>query len=148
LGFLKFLKQAKVPLNEYEFPSKKITNVQTQLEKLIEKNYYLHRSARDAYKSYIAAYASHQHKEIFDARQLDLLGIAKSFGFTHPPAISLNIDSVPMTRRRRGGGTKGTGVVSTKNTFQAKSVANRGVFSASNPTGNREKNDKRQFAKY
>lgn len=31
LGFLKYLKQAKVPLNEYEFPSLKISNVQSQV---------------------------------------------------------------------------------------------------------------------
>ena len=39
-----------MPLNEYEFPSNKIANVQSQLEKLVEKNYYLHQSARDAYR--------------------------------------------------------------------------------------------------
>jgi hypothetical protein len=42
-----------VPLNEYEFPRAKLANVQTQLERLVEKNYYLHKSARDAYRSYI-----------------------------------------------------------------------------------------------
>ena len=31
LGFLKYLKQAKVPLNEYEFPNLKISNVQSQV---------------------------------------------------------------------------------------------------------------------
>ena len=51
LGFLKYLKQAKVPLHEYEFPSHKIANVQSQLERLVEKNYYLHQSAREAYRS-------------------------------------------------------------------------------------------------
>jgi hypothetical protein len=35
-----------VPLNEYEFPTSKISNVQSQLEMLVEKNYYLHRSAK------------------------------------------------------------------------------------------------------
>jgi hypothetical protein len=34
--FLKYLKQARVPLNEYEFPNLKIANVQSQLEKFIE----------------------------------------------------------------------------------------------------------------
>ncbi|KAJ2790541.1 ATP-dependent RNA helicase, partial [Coemansia helicoidea] len=47
LGFLRYLKQAKVPLNEYQFPPNKIANVQSQLEKLVEKNFYLNRSARD-----------------------------------------------------------------------------------------------------
>lgn len=41
---------AKVPLNEYEFPTSKVANVQSQLEKLVAKNYYLHSSARDAYR--------------------------------------------------------------------------------------------------
>lgn len=36
----------------------------TQLEHLIEKNYYLHRSAKDAYASYLKAYASHALKNV------------------------------------------------------------------------------------
>ena len=31
LGFLKYLRNEKVPLNEYEFPQKKIANVQAQV---------------------------------------------------------------------------------------------------------------------
>jgi hypothetical protein len=41
----------QVPLNEYEFPQSKLASVQGQLERLVEKNYYLHQSARDAYRS-------------------------------------------------------------------------------------------------
>ena len=59
LGFLRYLKQAKVPLNEYDFPESKLTNVQGQLEKLIEKNYYLNKSSKEGYRSYLQAYASH-----------------------------------------------------------------------------------------
>jgi len=39
LGFLKYLKNAGVPLNEFEFPKSKIVNVQGQLEKLVEKKF-------------------------------------------------------------------------------------------------------------
>lgn len=52
LGFLKYLKEARVPVVEFEFPSKKLVNVQSQLEKLISKNYYLNNSAKDGYKYY------------------------------------------------------------------------------------------------
>jgi ATP-dependent RNA helicase DDX18/HAS1 len=45
-GFLRYLQAAKVTLNEYEFPENKIANVQSQLQRLIEKNYYLNKSAR------------------------------------------------------------------------------------------------------
>lgn len=44
IGYLKYLKLAKVPLNEYDFPKAKIANIQGQLEALISKNYYLHQS--------------------------------------------------------------------------------------------------------
>lgn len=40
----------QVPLNEYEFPTSKLANVQSQLEKLVEKNYYLHQSAKEAFR--------------------------------------------------------------------------------------------------
>ncbi|KAL9554528.1 ATP-dependent RNA helicase [Mucor bainieri] len=92
-GFLKFLKEAKVPLNEYQFPNNKITNVQSQLEKLIEKNYYLNQSARDAFRSYLQAYATYHLKHIFDVDSLDLTKVAKAFGFKVPPKVNLAISS-------------------------------------------------------
>ena len=39
-----------MPLNEFEFPASKLAKVQSQLEHLVGKNYYLHQSARDAYR--------------------------------------------------------------------------------------------------
>ena len=68
------LKAAKVPLNEYEFPQNKVANVQSQLEKLVEKNYYLHQSARDAYRAYILAYNSHTLKDVYNVHELNLVG--------------------------------------------------------------------------
>lgn len=46
--------QAK--LNEYEFPVKKVANVQSQLSRLIEKNYYLNKSAREVRGSVVARF--------------------------------------------------------------------------------------------
>ena len=43
VGFLKHLKEARVPVVEFEFPISKIVNVQSQLEKLIGQNYYLNK---------------------------------------------------------------------------------------------------------
>ena len=74
----------------------------SQLEQLIEKNYYLNRSAKDAYRSYLQAYASHSLKnvsmvhaallipgQIFEVNSLDLQRVAKAFGFTAPPSVNL-----------------------------------------------------------
>lgn len=94
LGFLRFLKVAKVPLNEYQFPQKKIADVQKQLESLISKNHYLNTSARDGFRSYLQAYASYSLKKIFDVNKLDLAKVAKAFGFSVPPKVNISVGSV------------------------------------------------------
>lgn len=91
LGFLRYLKAANVPLNEYEFPSNKIANVQSQLTKLIKSNYWLHQSAKDGYRSYLQAYSSHHLKTVYQIDKLDLVKVAKSFGFDVPPKVNITI---------------------------------------------------------
>ncbi|KAJ2828145.1 ATP-dependent RNA helicase [Coemansia erecta] len=101
LGFLRYLKQAKVPLNEYQFPPNKISNVQSQLEKLIEKNYFLNKSARDGYRSYLQAYASYQLKNIFNVNHLDLQKLGKAFGFTTPPNVNISVGETRKSEHRK-----------------------------------------------
>ncbi|EGN94240.1 hypothetical protein SERLA73DRAFT_163228 [Serpula lacrymans var. lacrymans S7.3] len=91
LGFLRYLKEAKVPLNEFTFPSDRIANVQSQLEKLLQKNYFLHQSARDAFRSYLQSYASYSLKNIYDINALDLAKVSKAFGLSVPPRVNVNI---------------------------------------------------------
>jgi len=62
-----------------------------QLERLIEKNYYLNRSAKEGYRAYLQAYASHSLKHVFNVNELDLQKVAKSFGFTVPPSVNLSM---------------------------------------------------------
>jgi ATP-dependent RNA helicase DDX18/HAS1 len=59
-----------------EFPSKKVLNVQSQLEKLIAQHCYLNRSAKDGCRSYLHAYASHSLRSVFDVHRLDLAKVA------------------------------------------------------------------------
>ncbi len=59
------------------------------MEKLIEKNYFLHLSAKEAYKAYVRAYASHSMKNVYNVEQLDLVKVAYSFGFRVPPVVDL-----------------------------------------------------------
>ncbi|XP_050377491.1 DEAD-box ATP-dependent RNA helicase 51 [Argentina anserina] len=93
LQFLRYLKEAKVPVKEYEFNEKKLKNVQSQLEKLVGNNYHLNRAAKDAYRSYLLAYNSHSMKDIFNVHRLDLQAVASSFCFSNPPKVNLNLDS-------------------------------------------------------
>ncbi|CAI5974991.1 unnamed protein product [Closterium sp. NIES-64] len=139
LQFLVYLRSAKVPLNEYEFPSHKIAKVQPQLERLIAKNYYLHQSAKDAYRAYLLAYGSHALKDTFNVHRLNLQGVAASFGFSSPPKVVINMDSnASKFRNKAHKGARGPGK------FNASSGH---AFSASNPYGKRESGDKRQFTR-
>ncbi|XP_050974550.1 ATP-dependent RNA helicase DDX18 [Labeo rohita] len=120
LGFLRFLKQAKVPLSEFEFSWTKISDIQSQLEKLIEKNYYLHKSAQEAYKSYVRAYDSHSLKQIYNVETLDLPKVAMSFGFKVPPFVDLNVHSSKGVKMQKRGGGGGFGYQKSKNVHKAK----------------------------
>ncbi|TRX94610.1 hypothetical protein FHL15_004382 [Xylaria flabelliformis] len=99
---------ARVPVVEYDFPAKKILNIQSQLEKLINSNYYLNQSAKEGYRAYLHAYASHSLRTVFDVNKLDLAKVAKSFGFAVPPRIDLTLgasmsrDKKPQGRRAYG----------------------------------------------
>ncbi|XP_027710515.1 ATP-dependent RNA helicase DDX18 [Vombatus ursinus] len=120
LGFLRYLKQAKVPLSEFEFSWSKISDIQSQLEKLIEKNYFLHKSAQEAYKSYVRAYDSHSLKQIYNVNSLNLPQVALSFGFKVPPFVDLNLNSSQGKRLQKRGGGGGFGYQKPKNVHKSK----------------------------
>ncbi|XP_041662595.1 ATP-dependent RNA helicase DDX18 [Cheilinus undulatus] len=136
LGFLRFLKQAKVPLSEFEFSWSKISDIQSQLEKLIEKNYYLHKSAQEAYKSYVRAYDSHSLKQIYSVNTLNLPMVALSFGFKVPPFVDLNVHSSKGAKLQKRGGGGGFG-------YQKSSFHKSKIFKHVN----KGKGDKRQFSR-
>merc|ERR1712117_641953 len=100
LGFLRYLKQANVPLNEFEFGWNKVSNIQPQMEKLISKNYFLNLSAKEAFKAYVRAYQSHSLKHIYDANSLDVKTVAKSFGLLIPPSIDIGVPYSGKFKRR------------------------------------------------
>ncbi|XP_076925201.1 DEAD-box ATP-dependent RNA helicase 51-like [Bidens hawaiensis] len=109
LQFLKYLKAAKVPVKEYEFDEKKLANVQSHLEKLVGSNYYLNKSAKEAYRSYLLAYNSHSMKDIFNVHRLDMQAVAASFCFSNPPKVNLNIDSNASKFRQKSKGRSRNG---------------------------------------
>ncbi|KAF3842722.1 hypothetical protein F7725_001571 [Dissostichus mawsoni] len=144
LGFLRFLKQAKVPLSEFDFSWAKISDIQSQLEKLIEKNYYLHKSAQEAYKSYVRAYDSHSLKQIYSVNTLNLPMVALSFGFKVPPYVDLNVHGGKGGKMQKRGGGGGFGYQKSK--FGQKSKVfkhvnkGKGVTRGSSPAEDRTVN--------
>lgn len=140
--FLKYLKESKVVLQEFEFPMNKVANISSQMIALIEKNYYLHRSAKDAFRSYLLSYASHSHKDIFNVHEIDLQGLGQAFGFSVPPRVDINFSARGDKSARRGKqkkvaeGQKGMHQLSSGH-----------AFSADNPYGKRAPDDRRQFSR-
>ncbi|XP_009408700.3 DEAD-box ATP-dependent RNA helicase 27 [Musa acuminata AAA Group] len=130
--FLLYLKEAKVPVKEYEFNEKKVPNLQSHLEKIVGENYFLSQSAKDAYKSYILAYNSHSMKNVFNVHHLNLKDVATSLCFVSPPKVNLDLESSASKFRKKthkiDGGQHG--------------------ISASNPYGRQKADDQRQFARY
>ncbi|CAD5206560.1 unnamed protein product [Bursaphelenchus okinawaensis] len=103
LGFLRYLKQARVTLNEFDFSWNKVADVQAQLENIIKQNYYLNKSAKEAYKGYVRSYDSHSLKDIFNVQTLDLVKVSKSFGFGAPPFVELPSSQKVQFREKYSG---------------------------------------------
>ena len=129
-GFISLLKKENIPAQEYAFAISKVANVQSQLEKLIDTNFHLHKSSRDAYRAFMHSYAAHGLKEVFNVNTLDLAKVAKSFGFAAPPKIELNLNLKARQRTGPPKPNKGNG------------------FSVENPYAARHRGgDGRQFSK-
>jgi len=118
IGFLLYLKKAKVPLSEFTIQESKVANIQNQLEKLLKTNYYLNQSAKEGYKSCVRAYASHSLRNVFEVQTLDLKKVARSFGFDTPPWVDIGVAGVKrkgekdgrkermISKKKRGGKTR------------------------------------------
>ena len=156
MTFLKYLRAVKVSLQEFEFPADKIKNIGQQMSNLIEQNFYLNKSARDAYRSYLLSYSSHSHKDIFNVHALDLVGCGRAFGFSVPPRVDLPLSARGdkstvrhNSAKKRQRGSEGGGVTDHhggKASKAAKFGSSGHSFSAENPYGKRDASDKRQFS--
>jgi ATP-dependent RNA helicase DDX18/HAS1 len=91
----------------------------------LQKNYFLHQSARDAFRSYLQAYASYSLKRIFDVNALDLAKVGKAFGFSVPPRIDVAI----------GGGKGGAGKSGKKRRRDEEEESDEGDDDVDDPNG-------------
>ena len=113
--------------------------MQSNLEKLGQRNYYLNTSANEAYRSYLLAYGSHADKDVFDVNQLDLPSVALSFGLTVPPRVDLNFGHKGRKGRKRARDAQGD--------KQKRQKGSGHAFSADNPYGKKPRGDRRQFSR-
>jgi ATP-dependent RNA helicase DDX18/HAS1 len=104
-GFLRYLKESNVPLNELTFPQGKLSAIQDKYEKTIATNYYLNRSAIDAFNGFIRGYVAHSLKDAYDLDKLDVAGVSRSFGLTRTPfvnvqALDIGVDAAIRKKRK------------------------------------------------
>ena len=78
------------------------------------------------------------------ARPLDLAAVATSFGFEHPPKVTLMLKA--NAKEAANGGRKGGGGPGGKKGREQSKAGSGHKFSADNPYGQRQNGDARQFA--
>ncbi|CAL5997379.1 ATP-dependent_RNA helicase HAS1 [Hexamita inflata] len=86
-GFVKMLSEIGLVLSEFEFPTKKIINVQEEMEKTVSTNYNLATLAQAAFRDCCLAYANHSLRKIFDIAKLEVEKLSKSYGLRVMPRI-------------------------------------------------------------
>ncbi|PRD30280.1 UNVERIFIED_CONTAM: pit [Trichonephila clavipes] len=87
IHFRNYLKNSRIPLQEYSIRWNIILEVQEHLEEVVMGNYHLKHAAREAFIACIRAYKSHHLKKVFDISKLDFTALSKTFGLTYVPHV-------------------------------------------------------------
>lgn len=83
MGFLKYYHSAAIPVSEFEIP--KLAEIQANIEYHVNENERLSRYARDAYGSFLIAYASHGFRDVYNVHDLNKNDVATAFGLVSLP---------------------------------------------------------------
>lgn len=84
-GFLKYYHSVAIPVSEFEIP--KLAEIQTAIEYHVNESEKFVRMARDAYGSYLIAYASHTFRDVYNVHDLNKNDVAAAFGLVSLPSI-------------------------------------------------------------
>ncbi|KAL7462905.1 hypothetical protein ACHAXS_003282 [Conticribra weissflogii] len=78
MGFLKYYHSAAIPVSEFEIP--KLADIQANIEYHVNESESLKKYAKDAYGSYLIAYASHGFRDVYNVHDLNKNDVAAAFG--------------------------------------------------------------------
>ncbi len=82
-GFLKYYNSADITVSEFELP--KLAENQLQIESQITDSERMLQFAKDAYGSYLIAYASHGFRDVYNVHDLKKGDVATAFGLIDVP---------------------------------------------------------------
>eukprot|EP00571_Detonula_confervacea_P006171 CAMPEP_0172316114 /NCGR_PEP_ID=MMETSP1058-20130122/27324_1 /TAXON_ID=83371 /ORGANISM="Detonula confervacea, Strain CCMP 353" /LENGTH=502 /DNA_ID=CAMNT_0013030365 /DNA_START=139 /DNA_END=1644 /DNA_ORIENTATION=+ len=71
-----------------ELEARKVSEFQASVEKLVTKHSELNEFAWKAFRSFMLAYESHSHTDIYDRTKIDEIVVRRSFGEPHLPGYS------------------------------------------------------------
>eukprot|EP00581_Thalassiosira_minuscula_P012191 CAMPEP_0183715182 /NCGR_PEP_ID=MMETSP0737-20130205/9520_1 /TAXON_ID=385413 /ORGANISM="Thalassiosira miniscula, Strain CCMP1093" /LENGTH=733 /DNA_ID=CAMNT_0025944267 /DNA_START=94 /DNA_END=2295 /DNA_ORIENTATION=+ len=112
-GFLKYYHSAAIPVSEFEIPTGKLADVQSNIEYHVNENDRLLNLARDAYGSYLIAYASHGFRDVYNVHDLNKHDVASAFGLVGLPDDDRTMETDTLAESAYIGGAEG-GVPTTK----------------------------------
>ncbi len=77
-GFLKYYDAAAIPVSEYEVP--RLADMQSKIESRVNEDDKMLQLAKNAYGSYLIAYASHGFRDVYNVHDLNKDDVAAAFG--------------------------------------------------------------------
>ncbi len=82
-GFLKYYDAATIPVSEFEVP--RLADIQSNIESRVNKDERMLRCAKNAFRSYLIAHASHGFRDVYNVHDLNKADVAAAFGLISIP---------------------------------------------------------------
>jgi len=82
-GFLKYYVAAAIPVSEFELP--RLADVQSKIESRVNNDAPMLQCAKNAYRSYLIAHASHGFRDVYNVHDLNKADVAAAFGLISIP---------------------------------------------------------------
>jgi ATP-dependent RNA helicase DDX18/HAS1 len=133
-GFLKYYQSASIPVSEFELPAN-LADVQNSIANAANKSETFLRRARDAYGSYLIAYASHGFRDVYNVHDLNKGDVAIAFGLVDGLSPIKDDDSAADF-------TVETGTVVTEETGYGRIEPRRGEENKTSKKGSKWKKEK------
>ena len=133
-GFLKYYQSASIPISEFELPAN-LADVQNSIANAANMSETFLRRARDAYGSYLIAYASHGFRDVYNVHDLNKGDVAIAFGLVDGLSPIKDDDSAADF-------TVETGTVVTKETGYGRIEPRRGEENKTKKKGGKWKKEK------
>lgn len=96
--FVTYLSRFKIVLERLPMPDK-LPDIQAQLERVLQLDEIVAKSAINAYRAHVGAYQSHLLQQVFNIQRLDLDALATAFALTSAPAVSLPKNSADEKKK-------------------------------------------------